>query len=96
MSPEWSQVAGFTDFFPPRWHNTWVQLLACCGLAGAAAYGFHRVQTLLLFRGKPEAEKVFIGLSLAALAVASLLDCHFFNLGPGMVYAMALAFVENT
>lgn len=93
---EWSQVAGFTDFFPPRWHNTWVQLLACCGLVGAAAYGFHRVQTLLLFRKNPGPEKIFIGLSLAALAVASLLDCHFFNLGPGMVYAMALAFAENT
>ena len=29
------------------------------------------------------------------LLVCSLLDCHFFNLGPVLLYSMGLAFAEN-
>ena len=34
--------------------------------------------------------------SVLALVVCSLFDCHFFNIGPTIFYAMALAFAENT
>ena len=92
---EWSTAAGFTGFFPPRWHNTVIQLLASCGIVGLLAYGVHRIQTIRLFWKNPLREKVFIGCSILTLLLCSLLDCHFFNIGPVLFYAMALAFSEN-
>ena len=91
----WSTVAAFSNFFPPRWHNTFVQLLASCGIAGMAAYLLHRVQTLRLILHDHSKEKTFIGCYILALLICSLFDCHFFNLGPTLFYSMALAFAEN-
>lgn len=93
---EWSELSQFSSFFPPRWHNTVVQLLTCCGVVGLGAYLFHRAQTVVLLVKNRSMEKVFIGFSIIVLLVGSLFDCHFFNIGPGMFYAMALAFVENS
>ncbi len=95
--PHWifSDVAEFTAFFPGRWHNTLVQLLASCGLVGLLAYGFHRYQTVMLVWKRPSAEKSFAAISLAALLALSLVDCHFFNIGPMLFYACALAVMEN-
>ena len=92
---DWSELEAFSSFFPPRWHNTLVQIAASCGAVGLAAYGLHRFQTVKLFLKERSTEKLFIGLYVGALLVASLLDCHFFNIGPVLVYSMALAFAEN-
>ncbi len=92
---EWSSVEAFTSFFPPRWHNTVIQLAASCGIAGLLAYGYHRIQTIRLLLKKPTLENVYTGLSITALLLMSLLDCHFFNIGPTLFYSMALAFAEN-
>lgn len=92
---DFSDVESFSSFFPPRWHNTIIQLLASCGIVGLAAYSFHRIQTICLLFRKPSIEKIFIGLSILALLLTSLLDCHFFNIGPVLFYSMALAFAEN-
>ena len=92
---EWSTNASFAGFFPPRWHNTVVQLLASCGVVGMIAYIFHRVQTVRLFVSGHTKEKTFIGCAVLVLLVCSLLDCHFFNLGPVLLYSMGLAFAEN-
>ena len=92
---DWSTSDTFTAFFPPRWHNTFVQLLACCGLAGFAAYILHRIQTVRLLLTHKTKENTFIPCSLLALVICSLFDCHFFNLGPTLIYSMALAFMEN-
>lgn len=91
----WSTVEAFTGFFPPRWHNTFVQMLASCGVVGMAAYGLHRLQTLHLLLSDRSKEKLFIFCSILALLVCSLFDCHFFNIGPTLFYSMALAFAEN-
>ena len=91
----WSTNEAFTSFFPPRWHNTWVQLLASCGVVGFAAYVLHRWQAVKLFLQDREPEKIFIACSLAVLLTTSLFDCHFFNIGPVLFYSMALAFAEN-
>lgn len=96
MSWSWSTVEGFTAFFPARWHNTVIQLLAGCGLVGLCAYAFHRVQTVRFFLRNRCKETAFIGCSILALLLSSLLDCHLFNIGPTLFYAMALAFMENT
>ena len=90
----WEKVGDFSDTFPERWHNTLVQLFACCGMVGFLAYVYHRYQTLRLFLCRLNPEKAFIGISLVVLLALSLIDCHFFNIGPVLVYSMALAVVE--
>ena len=69
--------------------------MSSCGSVGLIAYAFHRFQTIKLIFKKPNAEKSFIGLSILALLLMSMLDCHFFNIGPTLIYSMALAFAEN-
>lgn len=91
----WSTAENFASFFPPRWHNTFVQLLASCGLVGAGAYLVHRVQTVILLLKKQNKERNFIACSVLVLLACSLFDCHFFNIGPVLFYAMALGFAEN-
>lgn len=82
-------------FLPPRYHNTYVQLLATGGIFAFVCYLFHRVETVLLFLKRPSLSKVFMALSIAALILTSLVDCHFFNLGPGLIYAIILVFAEG-
>ena len=83
------------SFIPGRWHNTIVQLLASCGTVGIVAYLIHRVQTALLLLRHLNFEKLMIALSVAALLLTSLLDCHFFNIGPGLLYSVLLCFAEK-
>ena len=90
----WAEVPGFKALFPPRWHNTVVQLLATGGVTCLAGYAFHRLQTLKLFFKNFATEKLFAGLSVAALLLTSMVDCHFFNVGPVLLYSALLAFVE--
>ncbi|MBE6933978.1 MAG: hypothetical protein E7462_02850 [Ruminococcaceae bacterium] len=92
---EWSSSPTFKAFFPARWHNTVIQLLASCGIAGLAAYSYHRIQTLMLFFRRFSGKKMFALVSMLTLLVTSLLDCHFFNVGPVLFYSMMLAFVEK-
>lgn len=92
---DWSTSESFSAFFPPRWHNTIIQMLASCGVVGLVAYLLHRYQTVKLVLTSRTKEKLFIGLHLLALTTCSLMDCHFFNVGPVLFYSMALAFAEN-
>ncbi|MBE6976930.1 MAG: O-antigen ligase family protein [Ruminococcaceae bacterium] len=92
---QFSSQAAFSGIFPPRWHNTVVQLLASCGIVGLAAYGFHRYQTVKMILRKPVGDKVFIALSILVLLGTSMLDCHIFNVGPTLLYSIALAFAEK-
>lgn len=92
----WSTVSAFTDFFPSRWHNTFIQLMASCGCVGLVAYIFHRVQTVKLFVKNRSKESLFIGCAALVMLACSLMDCHFFNIGPVLVYSMSLAFAENS
>lgn len=90
----WSTEESFLSFFPGRWHNTAVQILATGGLAGLGAYIYHRIQTLSLAFKQRSSETLFIFLSIILLLLQSLLDCHLFNLGPALFYSVALAFIE--
>lgn len=95
MSWSWSHIKDFLGFFPARWHNTPLQLLATGGICAMAVYLFHRFQTLRLFLRDKTREKAFIGCAVLVLLGCSLLDCHLFNIGPTLFYSMVLAFVEN-
>jgi hypothetical protein len=92
---EYSNVDAFTAFFPARWHNTFVQLAASAGIAGLAAYLLHRIQTVIHVFRKPTVQTLCIAISIGTLLLTSMLDCHFFNIGPTMFYSMALAFMEH-
>jgi hypothetical protein len=60
-----------------------------------AAYSYHRIQTIRLVWKKHSIENLFAGLSLAAMLMMSLFDCHIYNIGPAMFYSMALAYMEK-
>ncbi|MBR2937739.1 MAG: O-antigen ligase family protein [Oscillospiraceae bacterium] len=90
----WATADTFSMLFPPRWHNTLVQLLATGGVVCLAGYLFHRVQTIRLFVKDFSTEKLFLGLSVLALLLTSIVDCHFFNVGPVLTYSAVLAFAE--
>ncbi len=92
--PEFSDVEAFSSFFPPRWHNTVVQLLAACGAVGMLAYSYHRIETIRFFFKKPTVTNTFIAISIVTLLGMSLLDCHFFNVAPVFFYSMALTVME--
>ena len=92
---DWANLDTFSSFFPPRWHNTLVQMLASCGTLGITAYLIHRFRTVQLFWKRRSAEHMFLAVSLGVLLCAGLLDCHFFNVGPVLFYSMALAFAEK-
>ncbi len=83
-----------SDFLPPRYHNTIIQLAASCGTMGLLAYFFHRIQTLKIFFYKLSNERFFIGTAVIGLLITSILDCHFFNIGPGFIYGALLLFAE--
>lgn len=89
-----SDVEAFTSFFPPRWHNTIIQMLASCGTVGIIAYLYHRIDTIRVFWKKRTTMNIYIAISIAALLGMSMLDCHFFNVGPVFFYSMALAVME--
>lgn len=92
---DFSELEQFSSFFPPRWHNTIVQLLASCGAVGLCAYLFHRVETVRLFCKEPSPMKTVIAISLGVLLLMSLLDCHMFNIGPVFFYSLGLLFAEK-
>ena len=81
-------------FLPARYHNTVVQLLASGGIVMLLAYGYHRFETLRMIFKKRNVEKYFIGMCILGLLLTSLLDCHFFNFGPGFTYSALLLLLE--
>lgn len=87
--------AGETGFIPPRAHNTLFQLLASGGIFLLLSYLFHRVQTGILFYRHPTTEKTIASLCVIGLLLTSLLDCHLFNFGPGLMYSALLVFAEG-
>ena len=90
----WAVADSFTSLFPPRWHNTVVQLLATGGVVCLAGYAIHRIQTICLFVNSFSSKKLFAGFSILAMLLTSLVDCHFFNVGPVLLYSSILAVTE--
>lgn len=82
------------SFLAPRYHNTIIQFLASTGIFGLIAYLFHRWETIKIVYKNCSIEKIFITICLVAIIGNSLLDCQFFNFGPGLHYGTLLAFIE--
>lgn len=82
-------------FLPPRYHNTIVQLLASGGIFALIMYAFHRYQTIRLCLTRRTHERIFALAAVCVLTLTSLVDCHFFNMGPGLVYSVVLVFAED-
>lgn len=83
---------GLNGFVPKMAHNTFAELLATCGIFGFMAYLLHRFQTVIAFFGHITAQKIFLGLSVAAMLLASLLDNHIFYIFPTIIYSALLPF----
>ena len=82
-------------FIPPRYHNTYIQMLCTSGVIGLLAYIYHRYQTISIIFDKVNITKILYGFAALSLPLLSLLDCHFFNLGPGLLYGICLLFIEK-
>ena len=100
MLPEsgmWTTMDGAaqTGFMPPRAHNTLFQLLASGGVFMLLCYLVHRIQTGILCFRHPTTEKTCVFLCISALLLTSLLDCHIFNFGPGLLYSVLLVLAES-
>lgn len=95
MSDAYRYGTGNDTFIPARWHNTIIQIVASTGFVGLVAYVLHRIRTLELFFRRPALEKTYIGFCVLALLLSSLVDCHFFNIGPGLLYGLLLACAEG-
>ena len=87
-------LESFSSFVPPRWHSTISQLLASCGAVGIGAYAIHRISTVIVLIKRRSFANVMISISILALLLMSLLDCHFFNVGPTLFYSIMLAVLE--
>ncbi len=87
-------LESFSSFFPPRWHNTLIQVTVSCGFVGLFAYIVHRISTVAVFLKRKNQVNAYIGISILSLLLMSLLDCHFFNVGPTLFYSMMLAVME--
>ena len=82
-------------FIPGFVHNTFLELLAMGGAFAFFSYLIHRTQTVMLFFRKPTTAKTVAGICILAMLLASIVDNHVFNLGPGLLYSMLLVFVEK-
>lgn len=90
----WS-TTDISEVLPDRWHNTVVQLLASTGTLGILAYGFHRYQTYRVIRLFRTRRQWLMAISILIMLFCSLLDCHFFNIGPTLFYSMTLVVAEK-
>ena len=86
----------FIFFLPPRYHNTFVQMIGTCGLLGISAYVFHRYQTINLLFSKKRLSFVFAALAIGTMLFGSMFDNHLFNIHPTFIYAILLVCIEKS
>lgn len=91
----WFECTWREHNFPPRYHNTYVQLLGATGLLGLLSYLFHRFETMIVTFKKPTLEKTFAFLCILSLMTANFFDNYFFNIWFGLGYSFLLAVIEN-
>ena len=90
-----NHAAGNVNIYTALAHNTIFQMIGSCGIVGILAYAFHRLTTIGLFIKRFNAERLFMGVTIATFVVISLLDQIFFFPHFVILYATLLAFSEN-
>ena len=81
-------------FLPKMAHNTVLQLLSATGILGLISYAVYRYFTLTpLFRDF-SLKKFFMGLSVAVLLLAGLLDNFMFNIYPLIYYNIIISILH--
>lgn len=94
IAPDWSY--GIENWlFPDMYHNAFVQMFACCGIFGVAAYTFHIIQGLILIFKRPSPERLFFFFVIAVLSGVSMADNHLFHVFPALVYSALLGMCEK-
>lgn len=94
IAPDWSyEIENWV--FPDMYHNTFVQMLASCGIVGLAAYIFHLAQGAVLIFRKTSVERIFFFLVILVLSAMSMADNHLFHVFPTLVYSMLIALCEK-
>ena len=76
-------------------HNTYIQILASCGIIGILTYIYHRIETIKLFFKTKNLSNILICITLIGFLLISLFDCHFHNMGPGFLYSALLILSEK-
>ena len=76
---------------PALYHNTFVQMLASCGIVGFLVYLYHRGVTLYYALKRLTVFRLFLILSVAALLLATLVDNFLFMIFPTIAYGTLLA-----
>lgn len=84
------------DIIPLMYHDTFLQLLASCGLIGFIAYLVHRAQTIISFFKNVTTERILIALTILTLLLVNLLDNHLFYIFPTIVYSSLTAILIKT
>ncbi len=85
----------FSGGYPGFLHNTVLELMAAGGVVLIAVYLYYRYHTLKILCRRMTLERLFLGLSIGALLLASMIDNHVFNIYPCFYYAVALALAEH-
>ena len=78
-----------------RYHNTTVQLLASTGIIGFNLAYYHRLESFWVSVKKWNPVSIIVGGFILAMLAVSQIDCHYFNIGPGIQYGIILAFGEG-
>ncbi|MDE6868307.1 MAG: O-antigen ligase family protein [Clostridia bacterium] len=88
--PHVAEMVGL-DIIPLMYHNTFVQMLAACGILGLAAYLVHRVQTIICYFKNVTVDRSFIAVTVLSMLVISIIDNHLFYIFPTMIYSSLIA-----
>ena len=81
------------NFIPEMYHDTFIQLMASCGVVGLAAYIVHRTQTVVSFCKNVTQERAFVALCVLALLLVNIFDNHLFYIFPTMLYSSLIAVI---
>ena len=94
IAPDWSyNIENW--FFPDMYHNTFIQLLASCGIVGVLAYCFHLFQCGRLLFKKINVERLFYLFVTLILTITCLFDNHIFHVFPALIYSSLFAVAEK-
>ncbi len=88
--PQAAEMVGL-KIIPLMYHDTFIQMLAACGILGLAAYVVHRLQTVISYFRNVTVDRSFIALTVLSMLILSIVDNHIFYIFPTMIYSSLIA-----